>query len=159
MTMPSPKARGYLIVMAVIGVARPRSARSSSAAPTADLALQKEPFDRHVLRPVVRPDRGRHARAVTQLRQRVASAPDPNIRAIRIFPTQIILHGAAGKAVRIIEHDGTGHHPAGDLVQIVDDPDWLGAVRAATITLNAAVILQHGGAMTYRGAGHHRGRS
>ena len=108
------------------------------------LALQKEPFDRLSYVPSFDPIEDVTLGLSPNSNNVVVSKPSLSIRAIEVYPTQIILL-AGGKAVRTIDSNApaTLHALAG----LVDDPGWI-TESGSTITLQAAVIAEHGSAMT-----------
>jgi poly(beta-D-mannuronate) C5 epimerase len=136
------KVGGYLIVIGLalgIGVVGTFVLGRSYS----ELALQKEAFDRLQYVPSFDPIEDATLGLSPNSSNVVASVPDPKIRAIRIFPTQII-EVTGGKAVKSIDTAAPATLKA--LATAVNDPAWL-AVSGHTVTLNAAVILQNGSGM------------
>jgi poly(beta-D-mannuronate) C5 epimerase len=77
---------------------------------------------------------------------KVAKA-DPKIRAIEAFKTQVILL-AGGRLVKSF-NVGPGQQTLHSLVALVHDPAWLSeSKQGRVITLNAAVVVDSGNAMT-----------
>ena len=113
-TKPPRKLGGYLIVIGLaLGIGLIGTfvlGRSYS-----ELALQKEAFDRLQYVPSFDPIEDATLGLSPNSSNVVAAVPDPKIRAIRIFPTQII-EVVGGKAVKSIDTAGAGH-PAGSGVQ------------------------------------------
>jgi poly(beta-D-mannuronate) C5 epimerase len=109
-----------------------------------ELALQKEPFDRLQYVPSFDPIEDATLGLSPNSSNVVAAKPDPQIRAIRVFPTQII-EVVGGKAVKSIDTPAPASLQA--LAAKVNDPAWL-AVSGRTVTLKAAVILQNGSRMS-----------
>jgi mannuronan 5-epimerase len=70
--------------------------------------------------------------------------PDRAIRAIEVNPRQTIML-AGGRAVRII--DKPAPRTLSRLVRIIGNRQWI-AQSAGTVTLNAAVLVEHGSSMT-----------
>lgn len=109
-----------------------------------ELALQKEPFDRLSYVPSFDPVEDATLGLSPNATNAVATLPDKAIRAIRVFPTQLIeLEG--GKAIKSIDTPAPSTLAA--LVAKVNDPSWLSSA-GSTVTLNAAVILENGSAMS-----------
>ena len=74
-----------------------------------------------------------------------ASVAIPDIRAVVVLPTQILMRagGVLSKVIELPAPVGTLH----DLVAIIADPTWL-SESGSTITLDAAVIVSFGGTMS-----------
>jgi mannuronan 5-epimerase len=109
-----------------------------------ELALRKEPFHRTSYTPSFDPveDVSLGLSPNTTTRSRVE--PNAAIRAIEVYPTQTILF-SGGKVIRSINT----HAPATlhRLVKIVASRGWI-SESAHTVTLQAAVLIEHGSSMT-----------
>ena len=136
-------AAGYMVVVAVVlGLASMSTfvfGRSYS-----ELALQKEPFHRVSYVPSFDPIEDVTLGLSPNSGNFSAAKPDVSIRAIEVYPTQTILY-AGGKANRIINI----HAPATlrKLAHVVASRRWISAARH-TVTLHAAVVIEHGSSMT-----------
>jgi poly(beta-D-mannuronate) C5 epimerase len=142
-TKPRRKLGGYVIVLGLaIGVGLIGTfvfGRSYS-----ELALQKEAFDRLQYVPSFDPIEDATLGVSPNSSNVMASTPDPRIRAIRVFPTQLI-EVAGGKAIKSIDTPAPASLKA--LAAKVNDSSWL-ADTGQAVTLKAAVILENGSAMT-----------
>jgi poly(beta-D-mannuronate) C5 epimerase len=142
-TKPPRKLGGYFIVIGLaLGIGLIGTfvlGRSYS-----ELALQKEAFDRLQYVPSFDPIEDATLGLSPNSSNVVAAVPDPNIRALRIFPTQII-EVVGGKAIKSIDTPAPATLQA--LVSTVNDPTWL-ALSGHAVTLKAAVILQNGSSMS-----------
>ncbi len=109
-----------------------------------DLALKKEPFQRLAAVPSFDPIEDATLGLSPNASNRVAETPSASIRAIVVNPTQTVML-AGGKAFRTI--DVTAPKTLTDLVRVIDNPSW--ATRTGTrVTLNAALIIENGSAMS-----------
>ncbi len=137
------KPAGYLIsAVAGLGVALICTfvlGRSYSA-----LGLKKEPFSRLSYVSSFDPVEDATLGVPPNSTNTVAAKPSAAIRAIEINPAQTVML-AGGRAVRIIDKPAPRTLRA--LVRIVADRHWISA-SAGTVTLNAAVIVEHGSSMT-----------
>ncbi len=141
-TKPRRKLGGYIIAVALalgIGVIGTFVLGRSYS----ELALQKEPFDRLSYVPSFDPIEDATLGLSPNSTNAVATLPNKAIRAIRIFPTQLI-EVEGGKAIKSIDTSAPATLAA--LVAKINDPTWLSSA-GHTITLNAAVILENGSAM------------
>jgi poly(beta-D-mannuronate) C5 epimerase len=142
-TKPPRKLGGYFIVIGLaLGIGLIGTfvlGRSYS-----ELALQKEAFDRLQYVPSFDPIEDATLGLSPNSSNVVAAVPDPNIRALRIFPTQII-EVVGGKAIKSIDTPAPATLQA--LVSTVNDPTWL-ALSGHAVTVKAAVILQNGSSMS-----------
>jgi mannuronan 5-epimerase len=135
---------GYLVVIALaVGVGMIATfvlGRSYS-----NLALQKEPFQRlpyvSSLDPVEDVTNGVSPNSVNA---DPFGQADVAIRAIEIYPTQILLLAGAKATAIINEHAPRTLH---DLVKAVHRPGWI-SESGHTVTMRAAVVLEHGSKMT-----------
>jgi poly(beta-D-mannuronate) C5 epimerase len=136
-------AAGYMVALAVVlGLASISSfvfGRSYS-----ELALQKEPFHRLSYVPSFDPIEDVTLGLPPNSGNFFAAKPNASIRAIEVYPTQTILY-AGGKAIRSINI----HAPATlrKLSRVVANRRWISAARH-TVTLHAAVVIEHGSSMT-----------
>jgi poly(beta-D-mannuronate) C5 epimerase len=108
-----------------------------------ELALQQEPFDRLSYVPSFDPIEDATLGLSSNATNAVAALPNPEIRSIRIFPTQLI-ELVGGKAVKSIDSKAPASLQA--LVAKVNDPSWLSS-NNHVVTLKAALILENGSAM------------
>ena len=135
-------AGGYLIAVAVVlGLGLTGTfvlGRSYS-----ELALAKEPFHRISYTPSFDPVEDVTLGLSPNTTNAVAGKPNPAIRAIEVYPTQIILF-SGGKAVRSINT----HAPATlhGLDRVVANRRWI-SESGHTVTLKAAVVIEHGSSM------------
>jgi len=109
-----------------------------------DLALEKAPFARLPYVPSFDPVEDVTLGLSPDSTNAVAAKPAAAIRAIEIYPEQTVML-AGGRAIRIINKPAprTLH----DLVRIIRDRHWISESSQA-VTLNAAVIVEHGSLMT-----------
>jgi poly(beta-D-mannuronate) C5 epimerase len=136
-------AAGYMIVVAIVlglgSISTFVFGRSYS-----ELALQKEPFHRLSYVPSFDPIEDVTLGVQPNSGNFFAPKLDASIRAIEIYPTQTILY-AGGKAIRSINI----HAPATlrKLDKVVANRRWISAA-GHTVTLDAAVVIEHGSSMT-----------
>jgi poly(beta-D-mannuronate) C5 epimerase len=109
-----------------------------------ELARSSEPFDRNQYVPSFDPIEDASLGVSPNSGDLVESKVDPSIHAIAVYPTQTILL-AGGQAVRTL--DVPAPTTLSGLTRLVRDPAWL-SESGTVITLRAAVILQHGAAMS-----------
>ncbi len=137
------KPAGYLIsIVAALGIALICTfvlGRTYSA-----LGLKKEPFSRLSYVSSFDPVEDATLGLSPNSTNTVAAKPSAAIRAIEINPAQTVML-AGGKAVRIIDKPAPRTLRA--LVRVVADRHWI-SESAGTVTLNAAVIVEHGSSMT-----------
>ena len=108
------------------------------------LVLKTEPFSRLSYVPSFDPVEDVTLGLPPNSTNSVVVQPSAAIRAIEIYPGQTVML-AGGKAVRII--DKPAPRTLRGLVGIVGDRRWISR-SSATITLNVAVIVEHGTSMT-----------
>lgn len=141
--MRRTKPAGYLIsVGAALGIALICTfvlGRTYS-----ELALKKEPFHRLSYVPSFDPVEDVTLGLSPNSTNAGAAKPAAAIRAIEIYPAQTVML-AGGRAVRIINKRAP--KTLRDLVKIVRDRHWI-SESSATVTLNAAVVIEHGSSMT-----------
>ena len=141
--MRRTKPAGYLIsVGAALGIALICTfvlGRTYS-----ELALKKEPFHRLYYVPSFDPVEDVTLGLSPNSTNAGATKPAAAIRAIEIYPAQTVML-AGGRAVRIINKRAP--RTLRDLVKIVRDRQWI-SESSATVTLNAAVVIEHGNSMT-----------
>jgi mannuronan 5-epimerase len=134
---------GYLIsVVAALGIALICTfvlGRTYS-----DLALKKEPFSRLPYVSSFDPVEDVTLGLSPNSTNTVAAKPSATIRAIEIYPAQTIML-AGGRAVRIINKPAP--RTLRGLVRIIRDRHWI-SESSGTVTLNSAVIVEHGSSMT-----------
>jgi poly(beta-D-mannuronate) C5 epimerase len=136
------RAGGYLIVVAVV-LGLGLIGTFVLGRTYGELALQREPFHRLSYVPSFDPVEDVTLGLSPNAGNVYASAPDPAIRAIVVYPTQTILL-AGGKAVRSINRRAPATLHA--LVKAVASRRWISESRG-TVTLDAAVILSRGSSM------------
>jgi poly(beta-D-mannuronate) C5 epimerase len=136
------KTGGYLIVIAVV-LGLGLIGTFVLGRTYSELAFQKEPFHRPTYVPSFDPIEDVTLGLSPNAGNAFASKPDPAIRAIAVYPTQIIML-AGGKAVRSINR----HAPATlhALVRAVRNRRWI-SESAGTVTLKSAVVVEHGSSM------------
>jgi mannuronan 5-epimerase len=137
------RAGGYVVVIAVVmGIAL--IATFVLGHTYSKLALQKEPFKRLTYTPSFDPVEDVTLGLPPDATNSNTGKQRASIRAIEVYPTQTIML-AGGKDVRTIDR----HAPATlrGLVRLVHNPRWI-SESGHTVTMSAAVILEHGSAMT-----------
>jgi poly(beta-D-mannuronate) C5 epimerase len=137
------RSAGYLIIVgAVLGVALIGTfvlGRSYS-----QLALTKAPFDRLPYVASFDPVEDVQLGISPNSTYQVGGTPNPAIRAIEVNPRQTIML-AGGRVVRVI--DKPAPRTLSRLVRIIGNRQWIGQ-SAGTVTLNAAVLVEHGSSMS-----------
>src|SRR5260370_34350957 len=108
------------------------------------LALKKEPFSRLSYVSSFDPVEDVTLGLSPNSTNAVVAKPSAAIRAIEIYPAQTVML-AGGRAVRIINRPAP--RTLRDLVRIIRDPHWI-SESSGTVTLKAAVIIEHGSSMT-----------
>jgi poly(beta-D-mannuronate) C5 epimerase len=109
-----------------------------------ELGLKKEPFNRLSYVSSFDPIEDATLGLSPNSTNMVAAKPSAAIRAIEIYPAQTVML-TGGRAVRIINKPAPRTLSA--LVRMVRDRHWISGT-SATITMNAAVIVEHGSSMT-----------
>jgi len=109
-----------------------------------ELALKKEPFSRLSYVSSFDPVEDVTLGLSPNSTNAGAAKPAAAIRAIEIYPAQTLML-AGGRAVRIINQRAP--KTLRDLVRIIRDRHWI-SESSATVTLNAAVVVEHGSSMT-----------
>jgi poly(beta-D-mannuronate) C5 epimerase len=136
------KRGGYLIIIAlVLGLGLICTfvfGRSYS-----ELALKKEPFQRLPYVPSFDPVEDVTLGISPNSTNEAVSEPSAAIRAIEVYPTQTILL-SGGKAIRTF--DTPAPATLHDLIRVVARPGWIAESRH-TVTLNAALVIEHGSSM------------
>ena len=137
------KPAGYLIsVVAALGIALICTfvlGRTYS-----ELGLKKEPFNRLSYVSSFDPIEDVTLGLPPNSTNTVAAKPSAAVRAIEVYPAQTVML-AGGRAVRIINKPAPRTLRA--LVRIVGDRHWIWS-SSGTVTLSAAVIVEHGSSMT-----------
>jgi poly(beta-D-mannuronate) C5 epimerase len=109
-----------------------------------ELALQKAPFQRLPYVPSFDPVEDVTLGLPPNSTNLVARTPNASIRAIEVYPTQTLLI-AGGRAVRSINVRAPKTLPR--LVRVVGNHRWI-SEAGSTVTLNAAVVVEHGSTLT-----------
>src|SRR5260370_13711504 len=109
-----------------------------------ELPLTKEPFSRLSYMPSFDPVEDVSLGLYPNSTNSGTAKPAAAIRAIEIYPAQTVML-AGGKAVRIINRRAP--RTLRDLVRIITNPHWI-SESSGTVTLKAAVIIEHGSSMT-----------
>lgn len=137
------RSGGYLIaVVAVLGIALISTfvqGRSYS-----QLAFSKAPFGRLAYVSSFDPVEDVTLGISPNSTDQVAETPTAAIRAIEVSPRQTVML-SGGRAVRII--DVPAPKTLSDLVRIIGNGQWI-RQSSGTVTLNAAVLVEHGSSMT-----------